>query len=86
MKGNLSKRKGLLSEITEKHLSQIVNSLKEKVLSVLVLKEDVANKVTSLSADSTDIEYPSAKAVYGIKKALSEQVETELEDIKLTRL
>ncbi len=85
MKGNLSKRKGLLSEITEKHLSQIVNSLKEKVLSVLVLKEDVANKVTSLSADSTDIEYPSAKAVYGIKKALSEQVETELEDIKLTK-
>ena len=85
MKGNLSKRKGLLSEITEKHLSQIVNSLKEKVLSVLVLKEDVANKVTSLSADSTDIEYPSAKAVYEIKKALSEQVETELEDIKLTK-
>lgn len=26
--------------------------------------ENVANKVTSISADSTDIEYPSAKAVY----------------------
>lgn len=28
--------------------------------------ENVANKVTSVSADSTDIEYPSAKAVYTV--------------------
>lgn len=27
-------------------------------------KEDVANKVTSLSSSSTDIQYPSAKCVY----------------------
>ena len=30
----------------------------------LTLKEDKINKVTLLSANSTDVEYPSAKCVY----------------------
>lgn len=30
----------------------------------LLLKEDVSNKVTSLSSSSTDTQYPSAKCVY----------------------
>jgi len=36
----------------------------EDVITGLPAKEDKANKVTELSADSTDIEYPSAKCVY----------------------
>ena len=32
--------------------------------AVLALKEDIANKVTSIDANSTDIQYPSAKCVY----------------------
>ena len=32
--------------------------------SELALKEDLSNKVTSISGSSTDIEYPSAKVVY----------------------
>ena len=40
-------------------------------------KEDVSNKVTSLSAESTDTEYPSAKCVYD----LVGNVETALADL-----
>lgn len=29
-------------------------------------KEDVSNKVTSLSAESTNVQYPSAKCVYDL--------------------
>lgn len=36
----------------------------EDVIEGLPAKEDKANKVTELSADSTDREYPSAKCVY----------------------
>lgn len=34
-------------------------------------KEDVANKVTTISASSTDVQYPSAKAVYDSKTLVS---------------
>jgi len=44
------------------------------------LKEDVSNKVTTLSAQSTDTQYPSAKATY---KILSD-VESMLEDTEET--
>lgn len=36
------------------------------VKSALDAKEDVSNKVTSLSSSSTDTQYPSAKCVYDI--------------------
>ena len=44
------------------------------------LKEDVSNKVTTLSAQSTDTQYPSAKATYGILSS----VESMLEDTEET--
>lgn len=43
--------------------------------SALGDKEDVANKVTSLSLDSTDTEYPSAKAVYDEVKTLQNNID-----------
>ena len=36
------------------------------VYTALGLKEDVSNKVTSLSSNSTDTQYPSAKCVYDL--------------------
>lgn len=59
MKGNLSKRKGLLSSITQKELDIIAAAISEQ-------KEDKKNKVTSLSKLSTDTQYPSAKSVYSL--------------------
>lgn len=41
-------------------------------------KEDVANKVTSIGADATDEQYPSAKAVWSATSATQEKL-TELE-------
>jgi hypothetical protein len=41
----------------------------------LSLKEDKANKVTSLSAASTDAQYPSAKAVHAALEGLKESVD-----------
>lgn len=37
---------------------------KTEVNELLSAKEDVANKVTTLSSESTDVQYPSAKAVW----------------------
>ena len=59
MKGNLSKRKGLLSSITQKELDIIAAAISEQ-------KEDKKNKVTSLSKLSTDTQYPSARSVYSL--------------------
>jgi len=41
--------------------------------------EDASNKVTSLSASSTDTQYPSAKCMYDLIKALQDRV-ADLED------
>lgn len=38
----------------------------EKIMDNINSKEDLSNKVTSISASSTDEEYPSAKCVYDI--------------------
>ena len=38
--------------------------------AVLNAKEDIANKVTTLSGDSTDVEYPSAKATYDFAESV----------------
>ena len=37
-----------------------------KINSLLLEKEDISNKVTTLSTDSTDDQYPSAKCVYDL--------------------
>lgn len=57
--------------------SEKLNTLVPKVLDIrtmdedaLSLKEDKINKVTVINDESTDIEYPSAKAVYEMFKYL----------------
>lgn len=45
-------------------LSYFWGKIKAYVTSAISGKEDVSNKVTSLSSSSTDTEYPSAKVVY----------------------
>lgn len=41
-----------------------LNTFKTNLTTQLNLKEDNSNKVTSITSDSTDSQYPSAKAVY----------------------
>ena len=48
-------------------------------------KEDKANKVTSLTDESTDEQYPSAKAVYALKERISEN-EVLIEDLQNTKI
>ena len=48
--------------------------------ALLALKEDLANKVTSMSASSTNTQYPSAKAVHDALTALQSTLEGELDD------
>ena len=54
---------GVATDIASISLDQYTNLL-TYLSTQLGLKEDLANKVTSLSASSTDDEYPSAKAVF----------------------
>lgn len=54
---------GVATDIASISLDQYSNLL-TYLSTQLGLKEDLANKVTSLSASSTDDEYPSAKAVF----------------------
>lgn len=50
--------------------------IKNKLTELSAEKEDKANKTTSLSASSTDVQYPSAKAVY---MAIGRKSEASLE-------
>lgn len=84
MKGNISKKKGLLSEMTNDHLDYISDKLYGKVgftredfeklkeetaqeyndlAEVVVSKEDVANKSTTIDDNADDVKYPTTKAV-----------------------
>ena len=59
------------------YTSQSVMASKTYVDTGLALKEDVSNKVTSISGSSTDTQYPSAKLVYNqlaLKENLSNKV------------
>lgn len=47
-----------------------VQSAVDEVWNELNLSEKTSNKVTSISSSSTDTQYPSAKAVYGILNVL----------------
>ena len=47
----------------------INNSTRLRVIDVSG-KEDKANKVTSVSSSSTDIEYPSAKCLYDLSNTI----------------
>jgi hypothetical protein len=35
-------------------------------------KEDISNKVSAVTSGSTDIQYPSAKCVYGLQKKIED--------------
>lgn len=48
---------------------------KSTVNGLLSYKEDIANKVTSLSSSNTNVQYPSAKAVYDLSEELREVAE-----------
>lgn len=68
MKGNLSKRKGLLSSITQEELEIMAEVVSEQ-------KEDKKNKVTAVDDESTDTQYPSARAVHLIDTDLKSRIE-----------
>ena len=42
--------------------------------SLLDAKEDISNKTTSITSDSTDTEYPSAKAVYSYANGIIDSI------------
>ena len=57
----------------------------QKLTELSAEKEDKANKVTSLTDESTDEQYPSAKAVYALKERISEN-EVLIEDLQNTKI
>lgn len=72
--------------VTQAEKNQIETN-KNNITSLDENKENISNKVTELTSESTDIQYPSAKAVYDNESALKEKldrykntIETELGD------
>lgn len=57
-------------------------SLKSYIESEIEVKEDVSNKVTELSASSTDEQYPSAKCVYDLIQSLQSTLQTLLDRLE----
>ena len=63
---------GITSELVTK-LSDLPTYT--ELMTLLGGKEDKSNKVTSLSAESTDTQYPSAKCVYDLHKANADDID-----------
>lgn len=63
-----------MAEYKSKHTGEEIDTAIENVAN----KEDKTNKVVSLSSESTDAQYPSAKCVYD----LIGDVETLLEELR----
>lgn len=63
-----------MAEYKSKHTGEEIDTAIENVAN----KEDKTNKVVSLSSESTDTQYPSAKCVYD----LIGDVETLLEELR----
>ena len=59
--------------------------IREQLTELSAEKEDKANKVTNLTDESTDEQYPSAKAVYALKERISEN-EVLIEDLQNTKI
>ena len=59
--------------------------IQNKLTELSAEKEDKANKVTNLTDESTDTQYPSAKAVYALKERISEN-EVLIEDLQNTKI
>jgi hypothetical protein len=56
----------------------ITNQLNSVIAALPQLYESLLNKVTELSENSTDTEYPSAKCVYDLLVAIQGYIDTEL--------
>ena len=63
--------------------NETLNEINEKVSQRLdaLGAEQVVNKTTAVSADSTDTQYPSAKAVYTLTNAIEKKVDKNTKDI-----
>lgn len=63
--------------------NETLNKIDEKVSQGLdaLGAEQVVNKTTAISADSTDTQYPSAKAVYTLTNAIEKKVDENTKDI-----
>ena len=55
------------------YVQRITDTLKTTMTTSIDAKEDVSNKITTVSSSSTDTQYPSALAVYS---AVSNRVDT----------
>lgn len=66
-------------------LTQIVDATDAELAELSQEKEDKTNKVTSLTEESTDEQYPSAKAVYALSERISEN-EILIEDLQNTKI
>lgn len=76
--------------VTQAEKNQIETN-KNNIINLNENKENISNKVTELTEESTDIQYPSAKAVYDNETAIKTKleryantIETELEDSSST--
>lgn len=63
----------------ETGLSALNNVVNEQAQTISG-KEDVSNKVTSLTVESTDTQYPSAKCVFDITEQLQDGLTAEIQD------
>lgn len=67
--------------MTQKAVTEALDETNERIDNIvsvdLSTKEDVANKVITISNESTNIQYPSAGAVYS---ALSQKVDVAIDD------
>ena len=66
-------------------LREMIAEQDTKLTELSAEKEDKSNKVTSLTDESTDEQYPSAKAVYALKERISEN-EVLIEDLQNTKI
>jgi len=51
-----------------------LNHMEDGIEGVDTGKENLSNKVTSISSSSTDEQYPSAKLLYDIKTAIEDEI------------
>lgn len=80
-----------VAERFEEQQQEIENSryddteIKSQLTELSQEKEDKTNKVTSLTEESTDVQYPSAKAVYALSERIKEN-EILIEDLQNTKI
>jgi hypothetical protein len=78
-----------LAPVVKEGVSYDDTEIKEGLAKLQQNKEDKINKVTSLSDESTDVQYPSAKTVYDLIKMLEERIVEQdqfIEDLQNTKI